>query len=513
MVYYPAMNRRTFITGLGAAVTLAPGISLRSAPAAGTNPDLTKINPKYLVTPQEVTAWHAAKDSKGGPTMSGSPSWKNYLQLMEKELRAAGVVDISHNAWSFTRWYTTEWPDDSNWSLHVDNKKIKVASYGCNSGKTPDAGVTGELAVYQTGMPAEQLRGKIAIIVKEPANEATVAGDHEFLTNPETFPDPAAPQHPRGHAITPFPIMGLGAAQPVLTAAGAIGAIIAMPLSYDALSGTYTFGVPKLHDIPTLYVDQDTGKSLVAAAAEKKSARLRLISQTEEAETYQLFGYLPGKDYGTADDKQVLLITHTDGPSISQENGPLGILSIIKYFSHIPKADRPRSLMVFLDCRHYMPGAEREFAAQDYGAKHPEIYKPVIAAMGIEHLGQICVEELDGQPYHRTNLPEVSTVWTTNNQKLVDLAEKAIKDNKLQRVQVQVPGRPGVHGGTQGPWYGLGGIARRLGIPGASTMGSMGAYWSTKARMDYLDPQHFVTQIATMSQICGELMVAVERSL
>jgi hypothetical protein len=39
-------------------------------------------------------------------------------------------------------------------------------------------------------------------------------------------------------------------------------------------------------------------------------------------------------------------------------------------------------------------------------------------------------------------------------------------------------------------------------------MGSMSAYWSNKARMDYLDADHFVDQVATMSQICGELMLA-----
>ncbi len=121
------------------------------------------MNPKFLVSPKEVHGWHVVKDSKGGPTMSGSPSWKNYLEFLEKNWREIGVVDIFRNPFPFTRWSTTEYPDDSNWSLHVDGKKIKVASYGCNSGKTPDAGVTGALVVYKEGMPAEALRGKIAI--------------------------------------------------------------------------------------------------------------------------------------------------------------------------------------------------------------------------------------------------------------------------------------------------------------------------------------------------------------
>ncbi len=91
-----------------------------------------------MVTAKQVNDWHVIKDSKGGPTMTGSPSWHNYVELLEKEMRGMGVVDIFRNDWKFTRWWsTTEYPDDSEWSLHVEGKKIKVASYGCNSGKTP----------------------------------------------------------------------------------------------------------------------------------------------------------------------------------------------------------------------------------------------------------------------------------------------------------------------------------------------------------------------------------------
>ena len=50
---------------------------------------------------------------------------------------------------------------------------------------------------------------------------------------------------------------------------------------------------------------------------------------------------------------------------------------------------------------------------------------------------------------------------------------------------------------------GLGGIARRIKVTGASTMGSMTAYWSTRTRLEYLDANHFVNQMAVMSQIAG----------
>jgi hypothetical protein len=503
------MKRRAFIQGFGTAAALGSGMALGAATTDGSgHPALTRVNRKFLPTAKEVRLWHAIKDSKGGPTLTGSPSWHNYLEMLEREWRTLGVTDIFRNSIRYTRWYTTEFPDDSSWSLQVDGKKIRVANYGCNSGHTPDNGVTGALVVYRAGMPDEELRGKIAIIVKSPSpGLSRGSDDYEYLSNPETFPNPLKPYDDE-RALSPFPIMGLGAALEPLTRAGAAGAVIVMPLPYEATTGLYTFAVPAVHQMPTLYLDRDTGAGIVAAAEAGKQATLRLIAQTEQAEGYQLFGFLPGRDYGNPDDRQVLLITHTDGPSISQENGAIGILSIVKYFSHIPRHERPRSLMLFYDCRHFMPGMERAFANEDYAASHPGVYSKVIASIGVEHLGESKVEEGPGQPFHFTRVPDLTTVYTTNNAHMVNLAIEAVKDNHVPRTQVQCPGRKGLHGGEQGPWYGLGSIANRNHIPGVAVIGPLTGYWTSTARLQYLDADLFLTQMASMCQVCGNLMLA-----
>jgi len=110
------ISRRTFMKGIGTAVVLAPGIRLRAAQAPGrAHPALNKVDRTLLPTADEVRSWHAIKDSKGGPTLTGSPSWHNYLEMLEKEWRTLGVRDIFRNPIRYTRWYTTEFPDDSNW--------------------------------------------------------------------------------------------------------------------------------------------------------------------------------------------------------------------------------------------------------------------------------------------------------------------------------------------------------------------------------------------------------------
>jgi hypothetical protein len=85
------IERRTFIKGIGTAVTLAPGNCLRAAKTDGReNPALTKVNRKFLATAKDVRGWHAIKDSKGGPTLTGSPSWHNYLEMLDEGVAISG---------------------------------------------------------------------------------------------------------------------------------------------------------------------------------------------------------------------------------------------------------------------------------------------------------------------------------------------------------------------------------------------------------------------------------------
>jgi hypothetical protein len=88
------------------------------------------------------------------------------------------------------------------------------------------------------------------------------------------------------------------------------------------------------------------------------------------------------------------------------------------------------------------------------------------------------------------------------------MAIKAVKDNGLRRVTVEQVDRPGIHGTSQGTWFGLGAVGRTRGLPAFAIMGDMGAYWGTSARLDRFDARHFVDQVATMVQLTGELMVA-----
>jgi len=479
-------------------------------------PDLVPIAKDLMVTADEFYNWHRYKD-EGGPTFSGSSSWRRYMDFLEEKLKQFGVVDLQKNAWTYRRWFTSEWPDDSNWTLVSDGDPIRVAHYGAYSGSTGSNGMTAELIYYDPTTPPTSMQGKIVVFrllphpnppLPENYKKYYTLSDYEYLSDAETFP-PLFARVPASRAVyfdVWYQLRQLIRIRKTLTEGKALGGIVVFNMPYDQLAGLYTFPVPVLYHVPTLYVDRVAGEKLIEDAKQGKMATLTLVAKTEKAETYQLIGYLPGKYYGTERDKKIMLLTHTDGPSISQENGALGLLGIVAYFSRIPRDERPVTLMVFLDNRHYMPGLEEAFAGQDWFVKHPQARDSIIGLIAMEHLGQV-EYRVSGDSFVATGLVEPSLLFTRNDPDLIAKAIKAVKEHNFPRVMVKCVERKGAHGRSQGLWYGLGSLALEWDLPAFTLMGTQGAYWATTARLDKFNKELFYTQVKTMTQLTAELMM------
>jgi hypothetical protein len=477
---------------------------------------LTSVNPDYTITTAEAMAWHQYKD-QFGPTYSGNKSWHKFLSFTKKKLKALGVKDFIYNKWTYDRWHTSDWPDDSDWSLTSAGRPVKVAHYGAYSGATGPEGITAELILFDPEAEMATHAGKMVVVqvaphpkppLKEDYEKWFTLNDYEYLSDPDTFP-PMFTKVSTSSSVAYdvwWQLRQTIKINTILAKSKAAGGILIFDMGYDRLAGLYTFPVLKMFNNPILYLDRNAGSKVIADAKLGRMATLKLVAKVEPTETYQLIGYLPGKNYGTPRDEKIILITHTDGPSISQDNGAFGLLGIVSYFSHFPKSARPRTLMVFLDNRHYMPGMERGNAKQDWFTKHPEDKESIVALIAMEHLGQMEFREV-GNAFAPTGNIEPSFLWTRNNQILIDKAIKAVKDNRWSRVMVQSVERSGTHKRPQGVWYGMGKIALEWNLPAYATMGIQGAYWSTTGRLDEFDKNHFVTQVAAMCQLTGELML------
>jgi len=291
------------------------------------------------------------------------------MAFIEKKLNQYGVVDITKNTWTYKRWYTSDWPDDSNWNLVSDGQPVKVAHYGAYSGSTGPQGITAEMVLYTPKTPMESLKGKIVVFrtaphPKPPLNEKYkkwfTLNDYEYRNETDDFP-PLFTQVPPSDSVSYdvwWQLRQTVLVYRVLNKAQAAGGIVVFDMGYDRLAGLYSFPVMPQYNVPNLYVDRVSGKKVLQDAKAGKQATLKLLAKVESTETYQLIGYLPGRHYGTAQDEKVLLTSHTDGPAVLQDNGALGLLGIVAYFSHFPQSVRPRTLMLSLDTEQ--PDVDRQ---------------------------------------------------------------------------------------------------------------------------------------------------------
>lgn len=231
------------------------------------------------------------------------------------------------------------------------------------------------------------------------------------------------------------------------------------------------------------------------AARSGRSATLRLRATTEPAEAYFLSAVLPGRHYGSDEDEMVLLVTHSDGPNLTQENGALAILSVVDYFAKLPQLERRRSLLVLIDPQHYMPGRH----LVDWYALHPEQDRSIVASIGVEQFGQREYAERDGELV-LSGRPEATLIFAQDNPRLVAAAVDAVQAENLPRTVVRVPPR------GQGQWAGLGDVALKRHIPGFGTSTDMGAYWSTAPGIESFDAELCFRQTAVLVRLTDLLM-------
>lgn len=456
------------------------------------------VNDTLLPTADLLQRWHAEK-ARGGPTFSGSPAWRAHIKFVERELRKRGVVDLSRDGYTYTRWFVPDASPDAM-RLSIDEQNLPVASYWAYSGATSASGVTGPLLLYDKKTPRDALQGRIVVfdVTKAPAAmESMFAAGHEFTTDTveRAATGMASDQWYQGNYVTRF-----GRFDDILKGSNALGAVVIFDMSPGRAAGLYTFPLlkPGVIGVPGLYLDRVAGARVRQAAIDGRRATLTLRAREESVQPYFLYGVLPGRDYGTDKDAFVLLVTHSDGPNLTQEAGTLGILGIIDYFSRLPRAERGRSLLVMFDPQHYAPGRH----LIDWYANHPDIVARIVASIGVEQLGQREFAE-QGNDYGMNGQAEPTLIFSQDNKRLVQIAIDAVSAAGIPRTEVRVPSRRG-----QGMWAGLGDIAIKLNIPGLAISSGMSGYWTTTPGLESFDQELCFRQVAALVSMTGALLRA-----
>ncbi len=258
----------------------------------------------------------------------------------------------------------------------------------------------------------KELKGKIALIDFVCATREWQMMYTQYGTCPPSahFPDSYKPARGAVTNLAPF------------VEAGALAVILVWTdISDENAMDQYTpFSRPP-QKMPSLYVGRETGIKLsqLASAGAKATVVLEATT-TPDTPTDTLMCTLKG----ASSDEAVICNSHTDGPNAIEENGPVGILALAKYFSSIPQSDRRRDMVFPLHTGHFaLPWVPDVKGVVD---KHPDLVKRTVAAVTVEHLA--CKEWIDDASltHYRPTGQNCWDVTITKHKPMADLALAAL---------------------------------------------------------------------------------------
>src|SRR5262245_59236938 len=340
-------SRRTFLktaagvaagTMLGREIRFAQSAPVNPASAAAANLGIPKINPQFMISAKQALDWHKFK-AECGPTYAGSVGWKRFNDLLVAKMPEFGGVDLDFVEISYDHYIVDDWPDRR---AHVYNSGVAVeklvtdgtpvpvvASYGMTSGSTPREGITAPMLYYDRANPPEasQIAGKI--LVFQTAKQPPPPYSNSFLDNytltdyewrspgkwAPLFTPPSPGVTSSYHSRWVWSQVGGFAS--IAIKGGAAAVAIVYDLSPGAALGltqrsVYTangragLGATYIN-CPTLTLDRVNGAKVLADAKAGKTATLTLTARFQRDTGKAIIGYLPGKDYGTAQVRQVWL--------------------------------------------------------------------------------------------------------------------------------------------------------------------------------------------------------------
>jgi len=162
--------------------------------------------------------------------------------------------------------------------------------------------------------------------------------------------------------------------------AGFIGILSGYPwetdeyyVPYDAVEG----------EIPGVYVSRDNGKKILKLI-KKGTVRAKLSYKAKISEiiSHNITGTLRG-----ISDEWIVIGTHHDGPwnsAVEDASGMVLVLAQAKYWSQVPKEQRPFNLMFLMNCAH-MAGGRGAIA---FAEKYKELLRKVVVGIHLEHVAR-----------------------------------------------------------------------------------------------------------------------------
>lgn len=372
-----------------------------------------------------------------GSRTTGSAGQNEFIGWLKEQLTALGL-EVHSDKYTFDSW------EEIKSALYINGEEVHVSSAYPYSGETGENGVIGEL-VYTKAGKYDNAKGKIAVIQIDNTSKiplGIVMNERNSVFTKE-------------HLVTSDGDLVLTTAlqDPELKKAKEKG-VLAVILVWKGVSDgkaedQYLSFISDYAGIPAVWVNETDGEKVIRAAKNKEQGTVILQAKKQKnAETESFYVSIPGKN----DKESIIVNSHTDGVNVVEENGPVGMLSMIRYWQNF----QPERTMVFAFITGhfrlpYFQGTSQ--ATSTWMQAHPELWDGkeghLKAAAGItaEHLGSLEWKDREPGEYTKTGKHEkkkkyektgkIQTEYTyTGNEMMSAIWRKAIEGRQTQRTVI-----------------------------------------------------------------------------
>jgi hypothetical protein len=235
----------------------------------------------------------------------------------------------------------------SNWSLkiNVKGKSKVISSYFIRyAGFTPKQGITAPMVYVGKGSAEEfaaagDVTGKIVVvdIIAPPTPNAAFDPITIYRYDPHNT-------LPGDNALENWPPLNFDSSYAEAANRGAIGYIAILTFTVkDNNQFLHWYADGSLPGLTVSPTDGDYLKGKLASGTIK--ATMTLTGYEGSGTVYNVYGIVPGKNYGTDADKFIAVESHYDGWACNEASGTSVVLALAKYFSQFPKETRNYSIM------------------------------------------------------------------------------------------------------------------------------------------------------------------------
>ncbi|MFD2413688.1 PA domain-containing protein [Paenibacillus rhizoplanae] len=384
-----------------------------------------EINNDQLDSPTTMLE-NIKKMNSFGSRTTGSEGHNKFIAWLQQQVTDMGLT-VYRDKYTFDRW------EEKKSSVTIDNQEIHVSSAFPYSGETDTNGVTGEF-VYTKPGKYEEAKGKIAVVeIKNFKNfpMALVMNIREKVGAPGGIPSD------EGDLVLTTALKHAKLEEAKEQGVKAV-IIVWDGVSDEKAEKQYLPFTEHYFGIPAVWVNKTAGQKVINAAKAHKAGTVILEAETQEhAPTESFYVKIEGKNKK----ESIIINTHTDGVNVVEENGAIGMLSMIRY---LQQQEQPERTMIFTFVTGHFRLPEFKGTSQatsTWMQAHPQLWDgkdghlKAVAGLTVEHLGSLEWKDNASGQYGPTG--KISTEFTyAGNEIMEAIWMKAVEDRNNTRTVI-----------------------------------------------------------------------------